>query len=366
MPRTTLALIVDEGLAWHLIDHIHMKTRNIFFIFVSLLCGLSTQAQASDVMAGLTKETYTFAIKGQDTLLLDVITDPSIHTTAKRPVMIYMFGGAWEAGNREAGYSELADILPYFARKGYVAVAFSYRLQFLRERKRGLFEDKSICDYVRNGQLEAPHIWESLNHSIRVAIEDLFDATSFIVKNADKWNADTSRVIVSGSSAGAISPLTAENLLCNGDVLAREHLPEGFRYACIMPFAGGVWKNGTGTLEWKTRPCPVMMFHGTDDGLVPYETETLPQVKASRYGPRDIARQLRDMQVPYALYTVEDGDHSVCLSPIIFHKDEMLDFIKRVLIDKEQVGIEVTERDYDAKRNGDFLIKWVKEHPKTY
>ena len=74
-------------------------------------------------------------------------------------------------------------------------------------------------------------------------VEDLYDATAWIVGHADMLNIDTTKIVISGGSAGATNSVMAEYYLCNGDELA-QRLPKGFRYAGVIPFAGGIWKAG--------------------------------------------------------------------------------------------------------------------------
>lgn len=45
-------------------------------------------------------ETYTYAVKGQDTLKLDVYTCLSAWPSDKQLTYVYSFGGGWESGTR--------------------------------------------------------------------------------------------------------------------------------------------------------------------------------------------------------------------------------------------------------------------------
>ena len=79
---------------------------------------------------------------------------------------------------------------------------------------------------------------------------------------------DPNNIVVTGSSAGAITVQQAEWEICNSTPMAAG-LPEGFNYKGVMAFAGAVLVDGP--LGYKSAPCPVMMFHGTEDELVPYD-----------------------------------------------------------------------------------------------
>lgn len=329
-----------------------MRKIKLLWIAFALACCYPAMAERQGkCFESLDIKTYTYAVKGQDTLRLDVYLDPAAQTEGKRPVFIYAFGGGWEMGSRDAGANDFFNLLPVFARKGYVAIGIDYRLGFLEARKSGKVEDKSIIEYIKGKQLDQPQVFEALNTSIRYAVEDLYDATSYVVKNAGRWNADTEFVVTCGSSAGAVTALTAENLLCNGDELARKHLPEGFRYAAVVPFAGGIWKYGTGDLEWKEKPCPIMMFHGDKDDIAPYATEVLPKVGATIYGTKDIAEQLYRIKSPYALFTEVGSDHNMAGMPVLFNLPDIFSFIKRAVIDKEQIALDIRERGLDMPRD---------------
>ena len=68
-----------------------------------------------------------------------------------------------------------------------------------------------------------------LHHAILLAVEDLFSATAFMIDNAEQLGIDTGNIVISGSSAGAITAMQAEYELCNGTPVS-EVLPEDFRY----------------------------------------------------------------------------------------------------------------------------------------
>lgn len=82
-------------------------------------------------------ETYTYAVKGQDTLKLDVYTCLSARPSDKQLAYVYSYGGGWESGTRAD-----AKMMQKFARKGYVAISIDYRRMIERMKK----EDVNVMD----------------------------------------------------------------------------------------------------------------------------------------------------------------------------------------------------------------------------
>lgn len=104
-----------------------------------------------------------------------------------------------------------------------------------------------------------------------MAVEDLYDATSFIVGQARTWGLDPSAVVASGSSAGAITVLQGEYERCTGSALSRR-LPEGFRYAGIIASQEPFWRKGPPVRSGREKPAPIQLFHGDADCNVPYDS----------------------------------------------------------------------------------------------
>lgn len=130
-----------------------------------------------------------------------------------------------------------------------------------------------------------------MTRTISMAVEDLYDATAFIVDKADEWGIDSSQIVACGSSAGAITVLHGEYALCNASPLV-QHLPAGFRYAGIVSFAGAIFEMGE-ELRWASQPAPMMLFHGDADANVPYNV--IRESGVGFFGSKYIAGQLRAM-----------------------------------------------------------------------
>lgn len=278
---------------------------------------------------GVKVETYQFAEKDGQALYLDVYMDSAAWTTdTQHPVFLFSFGGAWEHGSRKDGKA----ILEFFARHGYLSVGIDYRLGVKQAKQQGVT--------INEGTMQGVYA-----KAIEMGIEDLFDATAFVLAHAGEWGVDTRRVVVCGSSAGAINTLTAEYLICNSHSLARAHLPENFNYAAAIPLAGGVWISGTDSLVWQQKPCPILAYHGTEDQLVPYDRRVFEM--GGGFGPGYIIPQLKAMQVPFFFHSYNGCDHIIAM----IHSSEaarmeMLEGIKKVVDNRLPLSTTVMDEFY--------------------
>ena len=304
-----------------------MKRKFLNALILCLLVSLKCMAVAE----GVTIRNYVYAEKDGQKLTLDVYNDPSNHTFEKKPVFIFSLGGGWEGGHRQAGHALLTD----FAEEGYIAIGIDYRLHIRNLKDSGVKLDKS-------------NFCEAYATAIQMGIEDLFDATAFVIDNAEKWGADTSIVVLCGCSAGAINSATAEYLICNDHPLATSRLPKGFNYRAIIPCAGGIWVTDCTQLTWKRRPCAYIVFHGTSDEMVPYDFDTVADGKFSTFGPARYIPQLEEMQVPFMFHTYVGDTHGVAM----FYdkrwvRQEMKNALGRIIWWNENIKLKINDARYD-------------------
>ena len=197
--------------------------------------------------------TYMFVQRDTCDLYLDVYNPAKGSETTlngrSKPTVIFMFGGGFIRGTRDD-----QDYHKWFrtmTQNGYRVISIDYRLGLKGSNKVGI------------AQVNV------LDKAIHMAVEDLFSATTFIIDNADHLGVDPSNIVISGSSAGAISVMQAEYEISNMTKWAAV-LPEGFNYAGVMSFSGAILSR-EGKVDFKKKPCPVLMLHGTADELVPYK-----------------------------------------------------------------------------------------------
>lgn len=274
-----------------------------YFIILLLLAftALQSLAQGSPMIPVATKQTYMYAVKEGSSLYLDHYAAP---VEGKRPCVIFVFGGGFVGGSRDNDHD-----IPYFhflTQNGYDVVSIDYRLGMKGVQSPGIIEFLRLFD-----------------QTINIAVEDLFSATNFILEHAQEWQIDTSKIVVSGSSAGAITALQAEFAICNQHPIS-DTLNDGFNYAGVIAFAGAVFTLD-GAPEWNSSAAPMLLFHGSADTQVPYTK--MAMLGRGMYGSQYIADKLHDAGAPYWLYVVEYETHSMSSKPMHNNHTEILAFL---------------------------------------
>lgn len=285
-------------------------------------------------------DTFVYSVKGGDSLRLDRYTDtPAAEIDAKKPCMIFVFGGAFISGTRDAEF--VPPFFEYMAREqGYTVVSIDYRL--------GLKEPLAA------GKLSPETFPQLLPQTVLMAVEDLYDATSFVAGKSAEWGIDPARIVACGSSAGAITVLQGAYFIANENPLTAK-LPDGFDYAGVISFAGAV-VDMADDLTWKRAPAPIMLFHGDADSNVPYRA--LRMGGAGIFGSDYIARQLSDMKSPYYFYSVEGADHALATVPMNNYRDAIDQFLTQQVGERLPAMIDTKERYSNSlPQDKDFTIE---------
>lgn len=205
------------------------------------------------------------------------------------PTVIFIHGGGWNGGTKEAG---IGFLLPYIA-MGWNAVNVDYRVA---------------------PAAHAP-----------VAVEDCLCALRWIAANAQKYQIDTSRLIVTGDSSGGHLSLTTGMIPATAEVDSLCPGPPLPKIAAIVDFYGITEVNDLldgpnkrpFAVSWvgdspdkaeiarRVSPLeyvraglpPVMMIHGDSDPVVPYQQTVRLKAALDKAG------------VPNELFTVPGGAH---------------------------------------------------------
>ena len=133
---------------------------------------------------GYAQQTFTFAQRDTLSLKMDVY-QPS-NPRPDHSCVVYVFGGGFISGERNNEHSR--KCCQTLADKGFVAIAIDYRLFLKHAQKVPLLRMYTLFDTA-----------------IYQAVEDCSAAIAYICDHAAQWNIDTSRIILTGSSAGAIT-----------------------------------------------------------------------------------------------------------------------------------------------------------------
>ena len=252
---------------------------------------------------------------------------PSNETTPSlSPVVICIFGGGFLWGSRtDAVYRPYYDFL---TRQGYTVAAIDYRL--------GLKDTK-----------KPPSIFnrKPLINAISFAVQDLYAATNYLLKNAEALRIDTGKVILSGSSSGAITALQADyekrNRMKNAQIL-----PGTFQYAGVIAFAGAVYSR-EGKPDYDIPPAPTLFFHGSKDNWVPYNKVSF--LGTGIYGSQSLAKRRKKQGYPYCFYSFENIRHDVAGFPMREFQPQIQAFLQDFVFSKKALLIDVNIKDENRK-----------------
>ncbi len=288
--------------------------KHIISTTIAILAASVCLAQTSGEPSG----TYLYCQRESGDLYLDVY-DPAPGSTTeidgvRKPTVIYVFGGGFKEGNRSSSYN--SNWFQYLADEGYSVVAIDYRLGLQGVTEMGINAKSANLLY----------------DAIQLAVEDLFTATKFIVENAEMLGINVSSIVVSGSSAGAITALQAEWEICNGHEIAGI-LPEGFNYSGVISFAGAIFSR-EGSIKYPKEPCPHLLFHGTADKMVPYGQ--IAFLKQRFAGSDALAKIFAQNGCNYQIWRHEGNFHEISITQthhlaeeILFLENNVMKGIKR-------------------------------------
>ena len=236
-----------------------------------------------------------------------------------RPLVMFVFGGGFTRGNRDAHhYNNYFNTLVH---EGFKVASIDYRLGL-----RGIYDQVGIFN-------TAP-----LQNAIDLAVEDLYQATAFLIAGAADFGIDPSKVIISGSSAGAIASLHADWYNRNQHELSGI-LPPGYQYSGVVAFAGAIFSS-KGSPRYEKVPAPTLFFHGSEDKTVPYNKRRL--FNKGFFGSNYLSRQFEKKDYLFHYYRLIGAGHEVAVSPMKERVDEVVRFIRSAVLDKASYQEEIT------------------------
>ena len=301
--------------------------KKLLIITLMAIAGIGTEAILAQEHSITPDGTFMYAKRDTCDLFMDVY-DPAEGSIREaygieKPTVIFMFGGGFIHGTRDdADYHKWFRMM---TENGYRVISIDYRLGLKGSDKVGVAQV--------NG----------LDKAIHLAVEDLFSATNFILDNADQFGVNPSNIVISGSSAGAISVMQAEYEIANATQWASV-LPAGFNYAGVMSFSGAILSR-EGKVDFKKSPCPTLMLHGTSDELVPYD-----QIKVFNlgfFGGGKLVERFKKYGLNYNMYHFTDYGHEIAGS-MDTTLDLQLKFLETNVMQKKMRIVEAWISDPDV------------------
>jgi acetyl esterase/lipase len=181
---------------------------------------------------------------------------PTGDRLTKRPAVVWVHGGGFAVGDKDS--PEIVEQANYFARRGYVSVSIEYRL-------------------VSGGCLGGGPIEVCLT-AIAQAREDAQTAVRFLRARASAYGIDTSRIAIGGTSAGAITALNVGYSPENPG--PGDHQGYSSSVRAVQSLSGAQLASG----PINAGDAPALLFHGTEDTLVPYAWAETTEAQAEAAG----------------------------------------------------------------------------------
>lgn len=195
---------------------------------------------------------------GTQTLYMDVY-QPAGDSEQLRPVVVVAFGGSFIFGTR----ADVADLCMDFAKRGYVAVANDYRVGFF-------FPNQTT---TTRAVMRGAHDMRACVRYLRKSVAEL----------GNPYGIDTTRIIIGGVSAGAISAVHATYLDEESEI-PPVLVPESASLGGIEGNSGNPgyssevmacysFSGALGDTAWiQPGDEPLVSLHEVGDNVVPYYT----------------------------------------------------------------------------------------------
>ncbi len=243
-------------------------------------------------------------------LLMDVYQPATDTASQNRPVIVFAFGGAFVYGARVS--PDIVQLCNLYAQMGYVAISIDYRLS-----------DELLTN---------PSAYNATKAVLK-GTHDMKAAIRFMRRQATElgnlFRIDTNQIYVGGVSAGAFCAIHAAYLDKESELpevlkstAARYGGLEGqsgnpgysSKVAGVINLCGAI-----GDTTWiEPGDVPIVSMHGTADGTVPYDADTIRilGINYPVHGSASIHRHLTNMNnehpdqaIPNAFYTWPGADH---------------------------------------------------------
>lgn len=259
-------------------------------------------------------------------LKLDIYTADDAFQLKKRPLVVFVHGGAFVAGNK----TDFATGCEAFAKLGYTAATVQYRL--------GYSGSNNGCNAAN---------WTEMKKAFYRAMQDTRSAIQYLVDNSEKYNIDTNNIILFGYSAGAVTVLhtaycTQQEMNTYDSTIVKSlgPLPSfGGKLSGVVSLAG--FLGSTDFLSGDDKNIPLLMYHGTCDFIVGYDAiNCLPLCSFSFpivYGSLPISNKAKEIGLPYQFITYCGQGHDLLPTLALPITCNSIDFIQKNAFCKQPI-----------------------------
>lgn len=235
-------------------------------------------------------DTYRF-VERDSFLCLDVYKPEA--PRADKAAVIMLFGGGFFSGERNNIHMQ--RWARSLMERGFTVISIDYRLGF---------NNKEMV--AANSKLFK--LTGLFKYCIDIAVEDCAAAVSWVCSNASMLDIDPSRIILTGSSAGAITVLQLDYYRANS-LDGASALPDGWKPAAVIPYSGGIMCHDS-KLKYSTDPAPTMLMHGKNDKIVTYKSFGLP-FSDKMHGGKKVDKAMNRQDIPHWFIRFDDIGHEV-------------------------------------------------------
>lgn len=278
-----------------------MKRYLPILLLTMVLCGPIKAADADFTPTA----TCEFAVRDSSNLFLDIYAPtPGSETCIGekvKPTVLFVFGGGFMEGHRnEPHYKQWFKML---VDEGYPVVSIDYRLGLKGFHGAGI--NKAFILATKN--------------AIDMAVDDLYAATLWLLEHGGEYGVDARNMVVSGSSAGAITVMQAEFELANRTERCAM-MPADFNYAGVMSFAGAIYSLH-GTPKYGVEPCPILLFQGVEDKIVAYGKIAIGPLFFG--GTKPLAKVYRKHDFNYNAFRYVNHGHEIANNMVLSFPEEI-------------------------------------------
>lgn len=265
--------------------------------------------------------TYKYAERDTLNLYLDFYTPENVNDSTI--CLVYVFGGGFIMGNRDGDWEKA--YFKQLVEAGFQVASIDYRLGLKGAKNLSIFNS------------------EPLEKAVYKATEDAISALAYLLEHAKELKINKDYIVMTGSSAGAITSLQTDYALCNG-FLNSDILPDDFRLAGVVAYAGAIFSK-EGKVKYRNRaPAPTMMYHGMNDNLVSYKG--IGFLNVGFFGLDALVKRFEKYDYPYFARRFEGYGHSIAVAgPLTI--DDLLWFCRHYIYNKEKLQVDGTYTNLD-------------------